>query len=175
MLADIGKKKIEFILYHFVKSLEVFFNYNNNPCDNYHLIFWPFDFSTFQLADILMPWTDKWKKGLIVQKSLAETMAAAVSESLKNKSPVLTIKRAGRQNGQWQDFIDREHSTVDHLLQNSFGAFCQQIQDKNGLTPKSSYHHTIGGYRVRRKNSSSNSNSPESSPPDKWFVLNFQD
>lgn len=36
-------------------------------------------------------------------------MAAAVSESLKNKSPVLTIKRAGRQhNGQWQDFIDRE-------------------------------------------------------------------
>ena len=89
----------------------------------------------------------------------------------KNKSPVLTIKRAGRQNGQWQDFIDREHSTVDHLLQNSFGNFCQNIQDKpgqSGSTPKSqnstTYHHTIGGYRVRRKNSSSNSNSPESSP-----------
>ena len=96
--------------------------------------------------------------------------ATGSSNNSKNKSPVLTIKRAGRQNGQWQDFIDREHSTVDHLVQNSFGAFCQQIQDK-GCTPKSTYHHTIGGYRVRRKNSSGSSNSPDSSP-DKWYVPN---
>ena len=96
----------------------------------------------------------------------AAALSSKISSNGKNKSPVLTIKRAGRQNGQWQDFIDREHSTVDHLLQNSFGAFCQQIQDKkvSGSAPKSTYHHTIGGYRVRRKNSSSNSNSPESSP-----------
>ena len=97
--------------------------------------------------------------------------ATGSSNNSKNKSPVLTIKRAGRQNGQWQDFIDREHSTVDHLVQNSFGAFCQQIQDKS-CTPKSTYHHTIGGYRVRRKNSSGSSNSPDSTP-DKWYVLSF--
>jgi len=30
-------------------------------------------------------------------------------------SPVLTIKRAGRLAGQWQDFIDREQSSVDQV------------------------------------------------------------
>lgn len=58
---------------------------------------------------------------------------------------------------------------MDHLLQNSFGASCQQDQDK-GSMPKTTYHHTIGGYKVRRINSSSNSNSPESSP-EKWYVF----
>ena len=73
----------------------------------------------------------------------------------KNKSPILTIKRAGRQNhGQWQDFIDREQSSVDHLLQDSFATFCQELENKSStpLSKTTSYlHHTIGGYSKMRK------------------------
>jgi uncharacterized protein (UPF0303 family) len=104
-------------------------------------------------------------EGLIVQKSLAETMAAAaVSESLKNKSPVLTIKRAGRQhNGQWQDFIDREQSSVDHLMKGSFATLCREFKENTtsaagGALPQSMMHHnTIGGYKVRSKRSPNSS------------------
>ena len=54
----------------------------------------------------------------------------------KKSSPVLTIKRAGlrENNGQWQDFIDREQSSVDHLVRDSFVAFCQDLKEKS--TPK---------------------------------------
>ena len=61
-----------------------------------------------------------------------------------------------------------EPSSMDHLLKNSFESSCQQTQDK-GVMPKTTYHHTIGGYKVRRINSSSNCNSLESSP-EKWYV-----
>ena len=81
-------------------------------------------------------------------------------QNKKNKSPVLTIKRTVRQTGQWQDFIDREQSTVDHILQDSFAAFCRELKENS--TPKANYHHTIGGYKVRKQKSAS---SAENSPP----------
>ena len=80
----------------------------------------------------------------------------------KKSSPVLTIKRAGLQNnGQWQDFIDREQSSVDHLVRDSFASFCQDLKEKS--TPKN-YNHTIGGYKVRKNRSMPNNSSPEKSP-----------
>ena len=108
MLADIGKKSN---LFHTILWNPLWFSLITTTTlatiitwlfD--HLIFLLFSLQTFRCHEPISG------EGLIVQKSLAETMAAAaVSESLKNKSPVLTIKRAGRQhNGQWQDFIDRE-------------------------------------------------------------------
>ena len=81
----------------------------------------------------------------------------------KKSSPVLTIKRAGlrENNGQWQDFIDREQSSVDHLVRDSFAAFCQDLNEKS--TPKN-YNHTIGGYKVRKNKSKSPQISPGNSP-----------
>ena len=82
------------------------------------------------------------------------------SSSSNNKSPVLTIKRgAGRQKqGQWQDFIDREHSTVDHLLQDSFATFCSELSQKNQVSsPKYNYHTLDSNMRSRKKSR----NSPE--------------
>lgn len=80
----------------------------------------------------------------------------------KKSSPVLTIKRAGlrENNGQWQDFIDREQSSVDHLVRDSFVAFCHDLKEKS--TPKN-YNHTIGGYKVRKNKHSPKS--PEMSSP----------
>ena len=74
-------------------------------------------------------------------------------ESPKNKSPVLTIKRAGvrHQNGQWQDFIDREQSSVDHLLRNSFATLCREFKENKN----SRNHNTIGGYKINRSKRSS--------------------
>ena len=72
------------------------------------------------------------------------------SESPKNKSPVLTIKRAGRQhNGQWQDFIDREQSSVDHLMKDSFATLCREFKENTHSAIGRTMHHTIGGYKVK--------------------------
>lgn len=119
---------------------------------------------------------DQGSKNPIVSKKIIHKMATL---AVKNKSPVLTIKRAGPigRNGQWQDFIDREQSSVDHLLRDSFATFCKDLKDNNKSSNNNSnsnkYHHTIGGYKVRKKPSSpekretagfSSGSSPESSP-----------
>eukprot|EP00094_Tigriopus_californicus_P004278 TCALIF_04124-PA protein Name:"Similar to IQSEC1 IQ motif and SEC7 domain-containing protein 1 (Homo sapiens)" AED:0.58 eAED:0.58 QI:0/0/0/0.5/1/1/2/0/1006 len=44
------------------------------------------------------------------------------------RSPPLTIKRIGSSHAQWQDFIDREQSSVDQLMKESFAQFCQDHQ-----------------------------------------------
>eukprot|EP00095_Tigriopus_kingsejongensis_P009859 snap_masked-scaffold853_size88743-processed-gene-0.8 protein:Tk09859 transcript:snap_masked-scaffold853_size88743-processed-gene-0.8-mRNA-1 annotation:"iq motif and sec7 domain-containing protein 2 isoform x6" len=44
------------------------------------------------------------------------------------RSPTLTIKRVGSAQAHWQDFIDREHSSVDQLMKESFAQFCQDHQ-----------------------------------------------
>ena len=48
-----------------------------------------------------------------------------MGESANETSPVLpTVRRVGgghkTKTNQWQDFIDREQNSVDHLIQNSF-------------------------------------------------------
>ena len=48
-----------------------------------------------------------------------------MGESANKTSPVLpTVRRVGgghkTKTNQWQDFIDREQNSVDHLIQNSF-------------------------------------------------------
>jgi hypothetical protein len=56
------------------------------------------------------------------------------SSTLAQMSPVVTIKRSVRQPGQWQDFIEREQSTVDHLIKDSFAKLCSDL--KENLTGK---------------------------------------
>lgn len=54
-------------------------------------------------------------------------------------SPTLTVKRgANKFSGQWQDFISREQSSVDHLIQNSFATFCKEMRRRNLSSSSSS-------------------------------------
>ena len=53
-------------------------------------------------------------------------------ESANKTSPVLpTVRRVGgghkTKTNQWQDFIDREQNSVDHLIQNSFATLRKGI------------------------------------------------
>lgn len=82
-----------------------------------------------------------------------------------NKSPVLTIKRGGRNNtAQWQDFIDREQSSVDHLLRDSFATFCRDIKDNlSHNNAKNNTSQTLGGFSQRRRRTSVQSTSSSSS------------
>ena len=54
------------------------------------------------------------------------------SDQLVKTSPVLpTVRRVGgghkTKTNQWQDFIDREQNSVDHLIQNSFATLRKGI------------------------------------------------
>jgi len=75
-------------------------------------------------------------------------------------SPVLTIKRNGGRTGQWQEFIDREQSSVDQLIRDSFAVFCRDLHDNmspsNGASPFSS----ATASRYQRRNSSESQNRP---------------
>jgi len=51
------------------------------------------------------------------------------SSTLAQMSPVVTIKRSVRQPGQWQDFIEREQSSVDHLIKDSFAKLCSDLKE----------------------------------------------
>ncbi len=45
----------------------------------------------------------------------------------------MTIRRPGRsKTGQWQEFIDREQSSVGHLIQDSFAEYCKAKDGSNG-------------------------------------------
>ena len=51
-------------------------------------------------------------------------MSLKSSTTTTKTSPPLSIKRLGRdKNGQWQEFIDREHSSVDQLIKDSFASY----------------------------------------------------
>ena len=71
-------------------------------------------------------------------------------------SPVLTIKRGGRQAGQWQEFIDREQSSVDQLIKDSFAVFCRDLNENNDVDLESKL-------RFLRRNSSESNNRPNMS------------
>ncbi len=81
------------------------------------------------------------------------------------KSPVLTIKRAGRQKN-WQDFIDREQSSVDHLLKDSFATFCKEAAEKSESNANNMSFLTLGSSWRRNKSNSSSSGSGSSSSPE---------
>jgi len=49
------------------------------------------------------------------------------------RSPPLTVRRVtSAKNGQWQDFIDREQSSVDELMRESFAAYCRRKRSESG-------------------------------------------
>ena len=60
------------------------------------------------------------------------TQDSNMGESANKTSPVLpTVRRVGgghkTKTNQWQDFIDREQNSVDHLIQNSFATLRKGI------------------------------------------------
>ena len=71
-------------------------------------------------------------------------------------SPVLTIKRGGRLAGQWQDFTDREQSSVDQLIKDSFAVFCRDMNENNDIDVESKL-------KYQRRNSSESNNRPNMS------------
>ena len=73
-------------------------------------------------------------------------------------SPVLTIKRGGRLAGQWQEFIDREQSSVDQLIKDSFAVFCRDLNENNDVDVD-----LESKLRFQRRNSSESNNRPNMS------------
>ena len=90
----------------------------------------------------------------------SEKIMELLNSNPAKTSPVLTIKRNGGRTGQWQEFIDREQSSVDQLIRDSFAVFCRDLHDNmspsNGASPFSS----ATASRYQRRNSSESQNRP---------------
>lgn len=52
------------------------------------------------------------------------------------QSPPPTVKRHMNSGHNWREFIEREHDTVDHLIQDSFANYCKNL-NRNQTQPQS--------------------------------------
>jgi len=85
-------------------------------------------------------------------------------------SPVLTIKRGGRNAGQWQDFIDREQSSVDQLIRDSFAVFCKDLHDDDKSAAAATMSHSAAARYQRRNSSESRANMSSLPRTNKMFL-----
>lgn len=104
-----------------------------------------------------------------VDTESVERIMEMMNGNAAKTSPVLTIKRGGRNAGQWQDFIDREQSSVDQLIRDSFAVFCKDLHedDKTGAATIS---HSAAARYQRRNSSESRSNMSSLPRTNKMFL-----
>jgi hypothetical protein len=86
----------------------------------------------------------------------SEGIMELLNSNAAKTSPVLTIKRGGRLAGQWQDFIDREQSSVDQLIKDSFAVFCRDLNDNSDVDGHIRTAGASAADRYQRRNSSEN-------------------
>ena len=103
-----------------------------------------------------------------VDTESVERIMEMMNGNATKTSPVLTIKRGGRNAGQWQDFIDREQSSVDQLIRDSFAVFCKDLHedDKTAAT----ISHSAAARYQRRNSSESRANMSSLPRTNKMFL-----
>ena len=74
------------------------------------------------------------------------TLAAAAACTMEMKrSPPPTVKRHMNSGHNWREFIEREHDTVDNLIQDSFANYCKNLNQAQAQP-----QHPAMNFRVRK-------------------------